>query len=157
LKKYLPEVIDGMSLCPGFPEKPFSNPTKFRAAAKALQHNKTCQLVSVEGNFDTHRQALERNRDLLLFTFLRDPHFHIVSEWRHDIAKGKFATIEEKYAGREGQETIGFDHNLQVNRLAHNKLGLAYKRLEKIEFGCKFCCGSCGSCCFSIHCFCALQ
>jgi len=123
-----------MSLCPGFPEKPFSNPSKFRNAARALANNKTCSLVSVEGNFDTHRQALERHRELLLFTFLRDPYFHIVSEWRHDIAKGKFSSIEEKYAG---EKPIGFIHNLQVNRLAHDKLKLAFKRLEEIEFGCK--------------------
>lgn len=60
----------------------------------------------------------------------------MISEWRHDLAKGKFSSISEKYdAWRNANVTVGFDFNLQTMKLGHGIVTKAQARLEQMEFG----------------------
>lgn len=163
LKTNLPIAVPTLTICDGFPNKPYSNPTKFRAAAAALQNDDVCKFVSVEGDMELHEKLLAQSRrHIVTFTLLRDPLLHTISEWRHDVAKGKFARIEDKYApnqpaniaikaarvrGRRKQQLlnetggfvnpkqIGFVDNLQTNRLGAGSVEIAKRRLLSIEFG----------------------
>lgn len=140
IKDLFPTRLRGVRLCDSFAQKLYSNVDKFHAAATALamQAELPCNFVSVEGDFEAAQLLGER---AVTFVMLRDPLELLVSQWRHDVKKGKFASIAAKYdvAGQafdeHDQHLLGFDHNLQTLRIGAGVVERAMERLHGVQFG----------------------
>jgi hypothetical protein len=147
-------VIPRWKACSAFANRPYGNTAKLNSALDGL-HRGDCHFVSVEGDYELREHLVKRRTNTVTFALLRDPLLHLVSSWRHDIGKAKFATVEAKYAtngtvsnpqsllghasslrAELGVENVlGFPSNLQTNRLGAGNVDVAMRRLLSIEFG----------------------
>jgi hypothetical protein len=145
IKRLLPLRIPGLVLCDQFPQKLYANPDKFfRVAQQMMESGESqCNFVSVEGDFEAAR-ALDGGpmRPVQVFVLLRDPLELLVSQWRHDLAKGKFSTVAAKYDvassfafASDRQPQLGFGHNEQTLRLGAGVVERAMQRLRDVHFG----------------------
>eukprot|EP01108_Squamamoeba_japonica_P005765 TRINITY_DN4669_c0_g1_i1.p1 TRINITY_DN4669_c0_g1~~TRINITY_DN4669_c0_g1_i1.p1 ORF type:complete len:338 (+),score=46.48 TRINITY_DN4669_c0_g1_i1:347-1360(+) len=134
-------TLEGFEECTEFSNRLYNNPDAFERAAKGQIRSGACNFVSVEGDYE-HVHFLPNNT--VVFAMLREPLALLVSMWRHDMAKGKFKDVEEKYAAVESgkvtvddgrQPMIGYGNNLQVLRIGGGHLQRAKERLHQIEFG----------------------
>lgn len=142
LAQLLPRHIAPLMRCDAFAEKLYKKPLRFADAARALRAGEIdCNFVSVEGDFEA--AALLPN-DTVIFTMLREPLSLLISQWRHDMAKGKFESIDAKYAlvesgqvqvAADRQPMIGFGANSMTLRIGSGLLKRAKERLHGIEFG----------------------
>jgi hypothetical protein len=140
VKDLFPKRLAGVRLCDGFAEKLYSNVEKFRSAAAELAARAVlpCNFVSVEGDFEAGHLLGDR---AVTFALLRDPLELWVSQLRHDIKKGKFSDVAQKY-GVGGvafapyeQHMLGFEHNMQTLRIGAGSVERAMERLHQIQFG----------------------
>ena len=140
IKDLFPARLRGVRLCDAFAQKLYSNVDKFEAAAAALARQAAlpCNFVSVEGDFEAAQLLGAR---AVTFVMLRDPLELLVSQWRHDIKKGKFAAVADKYNvsrlafDAHDQHLLGFDHNMQTLRIGAGVVERAMERLHAAQFG----------------------
>jgi hypothetical protein len=144
IKRLLPLRIPGLVLCDQFPQKLYANPDKFFRVAQQMMESAEpqCNFVSVEGDFEAARALNGPMRPVQVFVLLRDPLELLVSQWRHDLAKGKFSTVAEKYSAASSfafasdrQPQLGFGHNEQTLRLGAGVVERAMQRLREVHFG----------------------
>lgn len=140
----LPRLVPQWARCGGFANRPQAS--KLASALRALSRDHECRLLSVESDFELAEKLAGVRARVVVFAMLRDPLLHLVSGWRHDIGKRKFASVDGKYAsaarnGSSGagdlgvRDVLGFARNLQTNRLGAGHVALAKRRVRAIEFG----------------------
>jgi hypothetical protein len=141
IKRLLPLRLPQLVLCDQFPQKLYSNPEKFVRLASVAQLPE-CNFVSVEGDFEAGELLAAHSRPTVTFLLLREPLELLISQWRHDLAKGKFATVAAKYAvdgafvfAADRQPQLGFGHNEQTLRLGAGVVERAQQRLHAVHFG----------------------
>jgi hypothetical protein len=140
VKRLLPVRVPDVVLCDQFPQKLYSNPDKFARLAAGVALSE-CNFVSVEGDFEA-AQLLAARVPTVTFVLLRDPLELLVSQWRHDLAKAKFASVAAKYDvadafvfAADRQPQLGFGHNEQTLRLGAGVVERAQQRLAALHFG----------------------